>query len=314
MFDLNPIQPLMARIRPEMLRSTVERLPAPRAAGDPGRPETAELIEQQLRAADWSVRRQEFVEDLGSGTNLIARRSGTRCPGTLYVVGAHYDTVPGSPGADDNGSAVAGMLALAEALRGSSFAASVELVAFDLEEYGFLGSHQYVEELLRQEGADGSPRRLEGALILEMIGCRSQAPHSQKIPTGFDYLYPEQVRSILARGRRGDFLALVSNSDSRALAASVAEAFAAAEPELSVVPIEAPEGPIQPPVLYLSDHVPFWSAGLPALQFTDSAFLRNPHYHQATDTPETLDYEFAAAITRSVLAALCRLAGIEEAA
>jgi Zn-dependent M28 family amino/carboxypeptidase len=314
MFDLTLIQPLLSRIDPEALRRTVETLPAPRAAGDPGRTETAGLIEQRLRTAGWSVRRQEYTVDLGPGANVIARRTGTRCPEALYVVGAHYDTVPGSPGADDNGSAIAGLLALAEALRGVSLEATVELAAFDLEEYGFLGSHQYVGELLRRDGADRSPRRLEGALILEMIGCRSRAPHSQKIPTGFDYLYPEQVRSILARGRRGDFLALVSSLDSRALAASVAATMAAAEPELPIVPIEAPEGSIQPQVLYLSDHVPFWSAGLPALQFTDSAFLRNPHYHQPTDTPETLDYDFAAAITRGVLAALCQLAGVESAA
>jgi hypothetical protein len=83
-------------------------------------------------------------------------------------------------------------------------------------------------------------------------------------------------------------------------------------PALPIVPVEAPEGTIRPQVLYLSDHVPFWSAGLPALQFTDSAFLRNPHYHQTSDTPDTLDYDFAAAVTRGVVAALCHLAIVTQ--
>lgn len=314
MFDLAPIQPLLARVEAAELRRTVAALPAPRALADPGRAQTAALIEQRFRDAGWQVRRQEFQTAGASGTNVIATRIGSKDPGTVYVLGAHYDTVPGSPGADDNGSAVAGLLAVAEALRGEAFAVTVELAAFDLEEYGFLGSGRYVEQMLRggMPGpggqAGGRQQKVDGGLILEMIGYRSRAPHSQKIPTGFDYLYPEQIRAIEARDRRGDFLAIVSNAGSRALAATAGELFRAAEPELPLVSIEAPAEPVRPEVLYLSDHVPFWAAGLPALQLTDSAFLRNPHYHLPSDTPETLDYDFAAAITRGALATLCYLA------
>jgi aminopeptidase YwaD len=318
MLDPQLIHHLAARITTADLQRTVEVLPAPRAAGDPGREQAANLIEQRFRIAGWQVRRQEFQTLIGPGRNVIATHIGTTHPEMLYVLGAHYDTVEGSPGADDNGSAVAGLLAVAAALGDVACEATVELVTFDLEEYSFLGSQHYVEQLLRAEverslehrpaRREGKGPSVEGALILEMIGYRSTAPYSQKIPTGFDYLYPEQIRSIIARGRRGDFLALVSNRDSRALAGAAGEAFQAAEPDLPTVLVEAPDGPVRPNALYLSDHVPFWEAGLPAVQFTDTAFLRNPHYHLPSDTPATLDYEFAAAVTRGTLAALCHLA------
>ncbi len=207
------------------------------------------------------------------------------------LVGAHYDAVPGTPGADDNASALAVLLVAAQAI-GPSLDAC--FVAFNGEECGLLGSRGFVKRLGRN--------RLEEAHVLEMVGYASREPDSQQNP-----IPPVRVPTV------GDFLGLVGTHGSRrALDRVLALAGSSKVPVqglyLPPVPLAAIRG-LAPHVLR-SDHAPFWEAGVPALMWTDTAEFRNPNYHGPTDTPETLDYEFMTGVARLLIHAV--LSGIER--
>jgi Zn-dependent M28 family amino/carboxypeptidase len=210
----------------------------------------------------------------------------------LVVVGAHYDSVPGTPGADDNASAVAALLELASWIRphlgssGSRFG-QLELVAYDLEEYGFIGSFVHSREIQRT----GIPVR--GMISLEMLAYTDQRPHSQRLPPHLAKHYPNV----------GNFIGVCGNEASRSLVQTVTQAMQSV-PGLPVESITVPgKGEVLPEVR-LSDHSSFWDRDYPALMITDTSFMRNPHYHQPSDKPETLDYSFLAKVTAGVCGAV----------
>lgn len=228
--------------------------------------------------------------------NTSFRRSRPR-----VLIGAHFDTIPGTPGADDNASGVAGLLEAARILSAGSFDATLEFVAFNLEELQTftyrVGSRAYAEAARRKKV------RYAGALILEMIGYRSHEPGSQRVP-----------RLISWKGipRTGDFIAVTGDGRSRRLMRHFREAAAEAVPELSLV---AQRSPFRGWLIWstrLSDNASFWSEGYPSLMITDTAFLRNPNYHRTTDTRDTLDFDFMAQVTDATVAAAERLAGGAE--
>ncbi|MEO1506707.1 MAG: M20/M25/M40 family metallo-hydrolase [Cyanobacteria bacterium J06633_23] len=190
------------------------------------------------------------------------------------VIGAHYDTVPGCPGADDNATGVAVLLELARLFSAQPPRRPVRLVAFDLEEYGLVGSRAYVQTL------QGEPIRL--MLSLEMLGyCASQSSPSQTYPVaGMDYVYP----------RTGDFIALIGNWQTIPVLWGFNRAFDRAGVGCAWLPMVNHGHPLA--ATRRSDHAPFWDAGYNAIMVTDTADLRNPHYHRSTDTLDTLDLEF----------------------
>jgi Zn-dependent M28 family amino/carboxypeptidase len=199
-----------------------------------------------------------------------------------FVVGAHYDTVPGCPGADDNASGVAALLELARQAREHPPASPVRFVAFVNEEppyftSGAMGSVVYARAL-RARG-----ERVTGMISLETIGYYRDEEHTQQYPAPFHLLFPN----------RGNFLAFVSNSRSAALLRKVVNGFKAH----SALPVEAAPAPAGVPGVGWSDHWSFWREGYRALMVTDTAPYRNPHYHTAHDTPETLDYRRLARAT-----------------
>jgi Zn-dependent M28 family amino/carboxypeptidase len=200
----------------------------------------------------------------------------------LFVVGAHYDSVVGSPGADDNASGIAALLEVARAYAEAKPKIGVEFVAYDLEESGLVGSRQHCDRL-RREGVD-----VVGMLSLEMLGF-----------TGEDQVLVEGVET---ERTRGDFLAVVANESSAYLLKTFDGLDVAVPIERVVAPTASEAGALS----YLSDHGSFWDTGLPALLVTDTALLRNPHYHRATDVPETLDYGFLEASAKAVLSAVHR--------
>lgn len=284
---------LRAELDPDQLRAALERLPAPRAAGSPGAAAAVQLIRQEFRTHGWDIEVDEFRAPIPGlrGTNVVAVREGTS-PEAVVVV-AHHDTVPGTGGADDNGSGVIALLALAGLLAGTRCRASIVLAAVDHEELGFLGSRRLVERL-------GRP--VLGAIVFEMLAYTDPEPGSQHLPPGAGLLYPRQVRRIARWGRRGDFTAVLHRRSSARLARTFADALAQVAGEPAAVLLRAPTDlPVVGPLLGRlvpfardfgrSDHVPFWEAGLPAVQITDTADFRNPHYHRPGDRPETLDYD-----------------------
>jgi Peptidase family M28 len=161
-----------------------------------------------------------------------------------------------------------------------------------------------------------------GAYVFEMLAYVSQEPGSQKIPPGLGALYPGQVRRIRARGARGDFTAVLYRQSGRGLAVAFAEALAHLAGDAAALLLRTPTDlPLVGPLARLvpftrdfarSDHVPFWRAGLPAVQITDTANFRNPHYHRPGDRPETLDLFRLADVTVATALAVDRVASTVE--
>src|SRR4029079_13798378 len=207
-----------------------------------------------------------------------------------YVVGAHYDTVPNTPGTDDNASAVAVLLELARRLGHARLKAPVLFAAFTLEEPpAYLTGHQGSRIFVRNCQSNGDS--VLGAIILEMVG----------------YTAPRQNYPFLRRWpgypARGNFIGVIGNRRSLRFGRAVVRGFRKNR-ELPVESLFLPfDGRILPETR-LSDHASFWDAGLPALMVTDTAFFRNPNYHLPSDTIDTLDFTFMAQLVKSLELAL----------
>jgi Zn-dependent M28 family amino/carboxypeptidase len=207
------------------------------------------------------------------------------------IVAAHYDTVRGSPGADDNASALAVLLEAARRLRSVPLSREVRFIAFSLEEEDLLGSLAYVSSLKK----DG--HEIDGAIVLESVGYACAMEGSQRKPPGV----PIAVPTV------GDFLAIVGNTASAALVAAVEGAAKQRVPDLKTVPLMVPGNGELLPDTRRSDHAAFWHYGYPAVMLTDTANFRNPNYHASTDTIETLDLEFMEKVVRTVTATAIHL-------
>lgn len=209
----------------------------------------------------------------------------------LILVGAHYDSVPTTPGADDNASGIASMLACARAFGRSRPDAPLGFVAWNGEEDGLLGSLDFVA---RRSSPDAAP--IGAVHVLEMVGFASHQPGSQRMPV-----------PVPNAPDVGDFIGLLTNQRSNPIAELAARQAEALVPELPVVALKiylGLEGWL--PVLHRSDHSPFWKAKLPAMLWTDTAEFRNPHYHRSSDTPDTLDYTFMRRVTQLLIATVSR--------
>lgn len=220
--------------------------------------------------------------------NLILKLPGPDASKAPILIGAHYDAVPGSPGADDNATGVAALLELATFFAQNPARRPVHLVAFDLEEFGLMGSEAYAA-LLRSHN---QPLRL--MLSLEMLGYCSDRPNSQRYPPGLNYFYPTT----------GNFIALIGNWP------TLLDLIRLKRTMKSTVPCEwLPAGQRGQfiPDTRRSDHAPFWDQGYPAILVTDTANLRNPHYHLPSDRPETLDYDFLTRVCQGLAQGLSSL-------
>lgn len=225
------------------------------------------------------------VEVQGEYRNIVALPREPE-EGPLRLVGAHYDSVANTPGADDNASGIAVLLACARE-QASIGEKKTVWVAFNAEEEGFLGSENFVRHLTRNR-----PFLVSCAYILEMVGYCSREPGSQRTPPSLP----------LRLSEAGDFLGVLSNQQSNGFLDELIAKVPQAAPSLSVLGLKTFLGVDRwLPVLHRSDHSPFWGAGIPALLLTDTAEFRNPNYHRPWDTPDTLDYSFM----REVAALLC---------
>jgi hypothetical protein len=216
------------------------------------------------------------------------------------LLGAHFDGVPNCIAADDNASAVAGVLAVARQLRQSHPHLNVVFAAFNREEDGYYGSKEVVK-YFNQKGIFP----VKEAHVLEMIGYSSDAQQSQKFPRG---IQPDQSHSV------GNFIALLSNSEAEPLLVDTLSVGNQYVPGFRGLGIQhdpskfRDKAPVQD--LYRSDHRSFWQTGVPALLWTDTAEFRTPHYHQQTDTPDTLDYFFMERVTKAVLGTIIHRAEV----
>jgi Zn-dependent M28 family amino/carboxypeptidase len=206
------------------------------------------------------------------------------------ILAAHYDTVIGSPGADDNASALAVLLDVARQVVNVRLQRPVRLIAFCLEEENLLGSRAYAAHLTSTQ------QSILGAIVLECVGYTRDEEGSQKIPPGV----PVTVPTV------GNFLAVIGNQGSHALTMVVEQAM---KSRIPVVPLVVPGNGELLPDTRRSDHTSFWEQGFPAVMLTDTANFRNPNYHQPTDTIETLNLDFMAQVADGVAAAVMELAG-----
>jgi Zn-dependent M28 family amino/carboxypeptidase len=263
-----------------------------------GRPEAlaaaADHIAAAWRAQGYEPELEGYEIDGQPCANLIVELPGHEPAAGILLVGAHYDTVPGSPGADDNASGVAGLLELSRALRDVEPRLTLRFVAFTNEEPPYyLTDRQGSAVHARRARARGDRIRL--MIALEMLGYYDARPGSQRYPPLFRLLYPST----------GDFLGFVSDLGSRALMRRAAAAFRAA----SDFPLETCATFRSIPGVAWSDHRSFWRQGYRAFMATDTAFYRNPWYHTAGDRPETLDYPRLARAAGGLVGCVARLAG-----
>jgi Zn-dependent M28 family amino/carboxypeptidase len=242
----------------------------------PGNLKAAEAyVWQNFAAMGYAPRRQGFTYMKEEVSNIIA---GDENPRGYYILGAHFDTVAGTPGADDNASGVAVLLEVARLARNLPLPSPWAFIGFTCEEPPAfftpdMGSRVYAKRA-RQEQAN-----ILGMLCLEMVGYYSQTPHSQSLPLPLKHMgYPTT----------GNFIGLVSDRRSRPLLVRLAAAIQGGG-ALPAVTLTVPFGGHILPEVRLSDHANFWDEGYPAIMLTDTAFMRNPNYHGPGDVMERLD-------------------------
>lgn len=274
---------VLSEVSSRKLREFVELLAFPRhyVAQRAANQRARDLLFQKLRSFGYTPRLQ------GAFDNIVATTNGPEAEPYL-LLGAHYDSVPETPGADDNAGAVAVCLECARVLVAADVGPTM-IVFFNREEDGLLGSGEFVAELVGQSGWS-----VEESHIFEMVGYCDRTAGSQRMPPGLPGVTAPDV---------GDFVALLANRHSNAIA----------EKLLTLAASYIPQSPILALKVYLgvekffghlnrSDHAPFWKAGIPSIMWTDTSEFRNPHYHRASDTPDTLDYDFVSQVTKLALA------------
>ena len=254
--------------------------------------QAAAYIESMLRDAGWGVTRQTYEAPEGRSHNIIAERLGTQQPEQIVVIAAHYDSLRGTVGANDNASGVAALLELARAFN-QPLPRTVRLVALANEEPPFfmtdlMGSYVYAKAC-RERGDN-----VVAMISFDGLGYYSDEPGSQRLPTEIETEHPAA----------GNFISVVGKPGMEALADQVQQAFRSG----SRLPIEAGIAPETVPGVAFSDHWSFWQFKYPAVMLTDTLPFRYPHYHSKADTPEKLDYKKMAGVVRGMEAVINALA------
>lgn len=290
-----PMSPLAYRLRAHVLR----------LAGDIGernvwRPDAlhaaADYIRKEWHNQGYEVAVQRYTAYDVTSENLEVILPGIERPDEIILIGAHYDSVQGSPGANDNASGTAALLEISRALADVNLQRTIRLVAFVNEEppffyWGNMGSGVYAKAA-RSRGDD-----IRVMMSLEMLGAYSNAPRSQSYPPIIGWFYPE----------RANFIAFVSNIASRKQLKRTVEAFR----QNSEFPSEYLSTFSIVPGVSWSDQISFWREDYPALMVTDTAFYRYPYYHTAQDTPDKLDYTSMALVVKGLTGAIIALANDE---
>lgn len=245
----------------------------------------AAYIHDNLRELGYLPDTQAYESQGKVVKNLAAEQVGSSLPQEIVVIGAHYDSVRGSPGANDNGSGVAAMLEIARLLKGQAMRRTVRFVAFVNEEPPFsytqeMGSRVYATQVRKRN------ERIIAMLALETIGYYSDATGSQRYPFPFNFFYPSTA----------NFIGFIGNLSSRHLVRQSLSAFRRS----TSFPSEGVAAPGWMTGIGWSDHWSFWQAGYPAIMITDTALFRYAHYHASTDTPNRLDYRRTARVVKGL--------------
>ena len=266
---------------------------APRSPDNPHHQEVQDLCAQRLTELGYAVERQNIM----AGANVIGRLPGQTRPDEVFIVSAHYDSIGNCKGADDNGTGVAALLELARELAQEKHARTLVVACWDAEEEGLRGSEAYVEQARAQN------TRIVGSLVYDMIGYTDSAPNSQQMPLELEAADPRLAGWAKQTDGQANFITLLYDKSFSPFADQFAQSLQSAN--VPVLPFAVDlNGPIQS-FLTRSDHYPFWQAGYPAMQVTDTGQLRTERYHcmSGEDEMSVLNHDFATNIvTTSVTA------------
>lgn len=292
-----PFVPLEDSTLAESLRRHVERLAVTIGERNVWRQEkleeAASWIEEELRGLGYEVAREEYIAGDAFVRNLLVQVQGGDRSGEIVVVGAHYDSVFGSPGANDNATGVAGLIELARAFKGTSPRRVLRFVAFANEEPPFFQTEE-MGSRVHARAARLREEKIVAMISLETMGYYSDEKGSQVYPPFLRLLYPDT----------GNFIGFVGSYGSRALVRDSIRIFR----ETTPFPSEGGAPPAKLPGVGWSDHWSFWQEGYPAMMVTDTAPFRYPHYHTAEDTPEKIDYDRLARVVAGLIRVVDALA------
>ncbi|MBK7583709.1 MAG: M20/M25/M40 family metallo-hydrolase [Myxococcales bacterium] len=258
----------------------------------------ADWLVESLEAAGYAVARDGHEIDGVAVQNLAVEVRGGQAANEIVLVGAHYDTAQGSPGANDNASGVAAVLALARRYKGATPDRTLRFVFFANEEPPYFQTAN-MGSVLYAKGITTRGEKIAAMLSIESIGVYSDVAGSQRFPAGLSGRYP----------KTGNFVAVVGNPASKTLVELVADGLNAR----ATLPAVGAALPDSLPEAGWSDHWAFWQIGVPAVMITDTAGFRDDHYHKPTDTPERLDYARAARLVVGLESVIAELTGDTQA-
>jgi hypothetical protein len=254
----------------------------------------ADWLAGELEKAGYGVVREGYEIDGIAAQNLAVEIKGVHAPDEVVVVGAHYDSAEGSPGANDNATGVAAVLTLARRYRSATPERTLRFVLFVNAESPYFQSDN-MGSVLYAKAAIARGEKITAMLSLESLGYFSDAPGSQKFPQQIAGRFPTTA----------NFIAVVGNPESAPLVESIVQSLRG----WSSLPIEGASLPEDVPGVGGSDHWAFWRQGIPAAMITDTAFYRDPHFHSAGDTPARLDYSRLARVVAGLESAIAQLVG-----
>jgi Zn-dependent M28 family amino/carboxypeptidase len=253
----------------------------------------ADYIESALSDSGFQTRRQNYAAEGKTCSNIEAQITGETLPDQIVVIGSHYDSVYGSPGANDNCSAVAANLALARRFKDSKPDRTLRLVFFANEEMPFFQTEQMGSRVYAKSCRE-KKENIVAMLSLETIGYYTYSPNTQKYPFPFSIFYPST----------GNFLGFVSNTSSKDLLHSAISSFR----RNCKFPSQGAAIPEFVPGINWSDHDSFWHHGYPAIMLTDTAPYRYPYYHSPDDTIDKICFDHLARVTSGLQSVIYDLA------
>jgi Zn-dependent M28 family amino/carboxypeptidase len=265
---------------------------APRTVVDSHHQEVQDLCAARFSALGFTVERYTY----GDGVDVIGTLTGTSRPDEIVIVSAHYDTIMGGNGADDNASGVAAVLESSRLLASGKHARTLVAACWDEEEPAETGSYRYASREKDKQ------TQIKVAYVYDEIGFSKDAPNSQKFPDGFQIAYPLLALKMQANQYRANFIMLIYDQQAGPWGQTIAnaadrESLPSAQLEVNLdgkVPIE----------LRGSDHNSFWGKGYPAIEITDTAGYRNPYQHTNLDTDDRLDNDFSVKVISAVVASV----------
>jgi hypothetical protein len=269
--------------------------------------EVKDFIENRFRQHQLLNYRQNFIHNDYHAANIIGWRPGVKNERVTYIIDAHFDSVNNSPGADDNGSGMAGVLEAARILSQYQFEHTIKFIGFDFEETssalgGLTGSLTYVSDGIK------SYEQIKGVFNFEMIGYYSDQPNTQQVPNGFSVAFPAQYNQVASDSFRGNFVVNTAIPVADTLKTAFDNAAALYVPALKVISITIPASIVLAPDFWRSDHASFWFSNYPAIMLTDGANFRNLNYHTPNDTIGAINFTFMSNIVKATVAAAATLA------